>query len=150
MDGIYIFGGRNSNGLVSNKLKYLKPHVVNHKVISVEWPYIKQNGNPPCPRTGHSMSYLPCNNAIMIAGGRNDEVCKNMNTPYLDDIHLFLLDQKAWIPVKYTPFSQRIHRMGNHTSCTMTNSFSYEKTVLFGGITYSTVRGDEEHKHNKE
>ena len=88
----------------------------------------------------------------MIAGGRNDEECKNMSTPFLEDIHLFLLDQKAWIPVKYTPFSQRLLRLGNHTSCTMTNSFSYEKTILFGGITYSTVGGDDDHDstHKKD
>jgi hypothetical protein len=38
------------------------------------------------------MSFLPANLALLIVGGRNDEMCKNMNTPYLNDIHLFLLD----------------------------------------------------------
>jgi hypothetical protein len=38
------------------------------------------------------MSYLLANDAILIVGGRNDEECKNMSTPYLEDIHIYLLD----------------------------------------------------------
>jgi hypothetical protein len=38
------------------------------------------------------MSYLQANEALLIVGGRNDEECKNMSTPFLEDIHLFLLD----------------------------------------------------------
>jgi hypothetical protein len=99
MDGIYFFGGRNSDGLVSNKIKYLKPNIINNKVTSVEWFQIKQQGTPPCPRYGHSMSFLPLNNALVIIGGRNDLESKHSQTPFLNDIHLFLLDQKAWIKV---------------------------------------------------
>jgi hypothetical protein len=38
------------------------------------------------------MQYLPINQALLIVGGRNDDLCKNMSTPFLDDIHMFLLD----------------------------------------------------------
>ena len=76
------------------------------------------------------------NQALLIVGGRNDTECKNMSTPFLDDIHLFLLDQKAWVSVKYTPFSQRLYRLGNHSMATMSDSDRYEKTVVFGGITH--------------
>ena len=43
------------------------------------------------------MTYLPINQSIVIAGGRNDRECKNMNIPFLDDMYLFLLDLKSWI-----------------------------------------------------
>ena len=82
------------------------------------------------------MTFLPLNQALLIVGGRNDKECKNMSTPFLDDIHLFLLDQKAWVSVKYTPFSQRLYRLGNHSMATMSDSDRYEKTVVFGGITH--------------
>ena len=85
------------------------------------------------------MSYLPVNQALLIVGGRNDEVCKNLNTPFLNDIHLFLLDQKSWITVKYTPFSERLNRVGNQSMCTMADAEHFEKTVVFGGITHSTT-----------
>ena len=95
---------------------------------------------PPCGRVGHAMSYLPANQALLIVGGRNDEECKKMNTPFLNDIHLFLLDQKSWVSVKYTPFSQRLYRLGNHSMCTLTDGESFEKTFVFGGITHSRLQ----------
>lgn len=85
------------------------------------------------------MSYLPANSAILIVGGRNDNECKKLNTPFLNDIHLFLLDQKAWVSVKYNPTSERLYRMGNHSMCTITDGESYEKTYIFGGITESPI-----------
>jgi hypothetical protein len=108
------------------------------KVIGAEWLELKQQGQPPSKRFGHSMSHLACNNALLVVGGRNDELL-NSTTPFLNDVHLFLLDQKAWIQVKYTPFSERLLHLGNHSSCVLTNSHSFEKTVIFGGITYSTM-----------
>jgi len=85
------------------------------------------------------MTFLPLNNALLIVGGRNDDVCVNMSTPFLDDIHLFLLDQKAWVNVKYAPSSKRLYRLGNHCMATMTDSEGFEKTMIFGGITHSKI-----------
>ena len=85
------------------------------------------------------MSFLPLNNALMIVGGRNDDVCVNLSTPFLDDIHLFLLDQKAWVNVKYAPHSKFLYRLGNHCMATMTDAESFEKTIIFGGITHSKI-----------
>jgi hypothetical protein len=85
------------------------------------------------------MTFLPLNQALLIVGGRNDEVCKNLSTPFLEDIHLFLLDQKAWVSVKYTPTSQRLFRLGNHSMATMSDCETFEKTIVFGGITHSRV-----------
>lgn len=144
LDGIYYFGGKNSKGDLLTRLKYVKPHCIDGKVMSAEWQKIKQQGTPPCGRTGHTMTFLPVNQALLIVGGRNDEVCKNLNTPFLNDIHLFLLDQKAWVSVKYTPTSERLYRLGNHSMATMSNGEQYEKTMVFGGITHSQFRSPEE------
>merc|ERR1712224_328846 len=93
LDGIYYFGGKNAKGELINRLRYLKTSMSDEKVTGVEWVKIKQQGNPPCGRTGHSMCFLPVNQCLVVAGGRNDLECKSKNIPFLDDLHLFLLDQ---------------------------------------------------------
>ena len=67
-----------------------------------EFTQLKIQGAPPVARFGHTMSYLPCNNSIVIAGGRNDSMSSTNMTPFLNDIVLFLLDQKVWLNVKYS------------------------------------------------
>ena len=81
----------------------MRPTVSEGKVLGVEWNKIKQQGVPPCGRTGHTFSFLPINAALLVAGGRNDSMCMNLNIPFLDDMYLFLLDQKSWLRVKYIP-----------------------------------------------
>jgi hypothetical protein len=61
------------------------------------------------------MSYLPVSSAIVIAGGRNDTLCKDNITPLLNDIHIFLLDQKVWIQVKFALNSDKLDYIGNHS-----------------------------------
>ena len=85
--------------------------------MSVDWHKLPVGGQPPCGRIGHKLEYLPLSQAIILVGGRNDEVCKNKNIPYLDDIHLFLLEQKAWIQAVYIPKSLRLFSMSNHSMC---------------------------------
>lgn len=81
------------------------------------------------------MSFLPCNNSIVIAGGRNDELSSTNMSPFLNDLHLFLLDQKVWLNVKYSVNSDRISHLGNHCMSVVTDYESYEKVLIFGGIT---------------
>jgi hypothetical protein len=38
------------------------------------------------------MDFLPMNLALIVCGGRNDKECGNSSIPFLDDMHLFLLD----------------------------------------------------------
>jgi len=52
---------------------------------------------PPCGRTGHTMDYLDICKAIIVIGGRNDDVCRSQSIPFLDDMYLFLLEQKTWV-----------------------------------------------------
>ena len=85
-------------------------------------------------RFGHTMAYLPCNNSILIAGGRNDSLSAQNMTPFLNDLVLFMLDQKVWLNVKYSVNSDRIAHLGNHCMAVVSDNESYEKVLIFGGI----------------
>lgn len=78
--------------MLPNKLRYFKPVTVDRKVLHGEFVNLKVNGEGPCSRFGHTMSYLPVNNSLLIAGGRNDDLCRVNITPLLKDLYLFLLD----------------------------------------------------------
>ncbi len=121
--------------MLPNNLRYFKPVIVDKKVVHGEFQNIKTGGTAPCARFGHTMSFLPVNNALLVVGGRNDSLCKVNITPLLNDLHLFLLDQKVWIRVKYSFNSDRIENIGNHCMSVISDGQSYEKILLFGGIT---------------
>lgn len=70
----------------------------------------------------------------MIAGGRNDAMSSQNMTPFLNDLVLFMLDQKVWLNVKYSVNSDRIAHMGNHCMSVVSDNESYEKVLIFGGI----------------
>ena len=55
-------------------------------------------------------------------------------TPFMNDLVLFLLDQKVWLNVKYSVNSERIDFMGNHAMGVVTDNEAYEKVLIFGGI----------------
>ena len=55
-------------------------------------------------------------------------------TPFLNDLVLFLLDQKIWLNVKYSVNSDRISHIGNHCMGVVSDNESYEKVLIFGGI----------------
>ena len=108
--------------------------VIDGKVVHGEFVQIKSQGQPPSPRFGHTMAFLPCNNSIIIAGGRNDSLSATNMTPFLDDLTLFMLDQKVWLNVKYSVNSERIAHMGNHCMGVVSDNEAYEKILIFGGI----------------
>ena len=105
-----------------------------------EFVNIKSGGCAPSPRFGHTMSYLPVSNSILVVGGRNDELCKVNITPLLNDMFLFLLDQKVWIQVKNSWNSEKMDFVGNHCMSVVTDGESYERILLFGGIT-NVIKG---------
>jgi len=45
-----------------------------------------------------------------------------------------MLDQKVWLNVKYSVNSDRIALLGNHSMSVVTDNESYEKVLIFGGI----------------
>lgn len=80
------------------------------------------------------MAFLPVSNALVVTGGRNDDLCKENITPFLSDLHLFLLDQKVWINVKYSEFSQRLDHICNASISVVSDNQNFERIVVFGGI----------------
>lgn len=117
-----------------NKLRYFKPVVIDGKVVHGEFSTIKASGEAPAPRFGHTMCHLPCNQSLLIAGGRNDDMSKQNKTPFFNDLILFLLDQKVWLNVKYSVASERMDHIGNHCLGVVCDNESYEKVLIFGGI----------------
>jgi len=139
-DGIYFFGGKNAKGELQNKLRYFKPIVIDGKVVHGEFVMLKHTGGtPPTARFGHTMEYLPCNNSILIVGGRNDAMSVTNVTPFLNDLILFLLDQKVWLSVKHAVSSDKLSNIGNHCMSVVTDDESYEKVLIFGGIQNQVV-----------
>ena len=130
-----MFGGKNAAGELQGKLRYLKPTVVDGKVTGVDFVKIRQTGTAPCGRTGHTMGYLPQNQALLVVGGRNDDMCRAQSIPFLNDMHLFLLDQKMWLRIKYIPVSGQLCSIGNHAMAVAQDEYGREKVVIFGGIT---------------
>ena len=55
-------------------------------------------------------------------------------TPFLNDLVLFMLDQKVWLNVKYSINSDRMCPLGNHSMGVVSDGESYEKILIFGGI----------------
>ena len=72
-------------------------------------------GKIPIPRIGHTMCYLSHLHALLIVGGRNDEQSVNSNSPFLNDIHLYLFEQESWTEVKYMHHSNKLEKICNHT-----------------------------------
>lgn len=104
-EGIYYFGGKvGSKELNDNTLRYARVTTDAGCVYMFEFLPIKTSGVGPCARFGHSMVLLPQNHAICIVGGRNDENAQ----PVLNDLHIFLLDQKVWLKVKFSVHSERL------------------------------------------
>lgn len=107
---------------------------MDNKVVTGEFIHLKTSGLPPCPRFGHSMAFLPVSNAIVVTGGRNDDLCKKQITPFLSDLHLFLLDQKVWIKVKYSCDSDSLDNICNSSLSIVTDGDKFERIILFGGL----------------
>ncbi len=79
------------------------------------------------------MAFLPNSAALVLFGGRNDTLCAENITPMLNDLHLFLLDQKVWLQVKYSFDSERLSNVCN-SSMTVISDYQQEKIIIFGGL----------------
>ena len=49
-------------------------------------------------------------------------------------MHLFMLDQKAWVKLKYIPKSMQLCRISQHSMCVLNSNDRDQKFVIFGGI----------------
>lgn len=84
------------------------------------------------------MTYLQVNNALVVIGGRNDELCKGLVTPFLNDIYIYSLHQHTWQQVLLTdPIAassdNAINKLCNH-SAALVESTSSDKLLILGGV----------------
>ena len=78
INGIYYFGGKNIKGEFTNNLSHMKLQISETKSYNAEFVKVKYAGLPPLPRLGHTMSFLPVANALLVIGGNhiyNNKVC---------------------------------------------------------------------------
>lgn len=61
-------------------------------------------------------------------------MCQQNKTPFLNDIHLFNLENRTWYQVKYTDPSEQLSYLGNHCLTVMSDGDNFERIVVFGGI----------------
>lgn len=130
-EGVYIFGGINGEHELNPDLCILK---IGTKPVRIIKP--KANGQAPCPRCGHSAIYWEKLNALIIAGGINDELFSTKGTSCLDDIWALDVETITWTRVKITgaPFKSRhSHGMVGYDS----------QLVFFGGISEGRFVGAE-------
>ena len=53
-----------------NKLRFFKPVAIDGKIVHGEFQPFKVSGTPPVGRFGHTLNYMPCNNSLLVAGGK--------------------------------------------------------------------------------
>jgi hypothetical protein len=88
---LYIFGGKNEKGNLSNDLWIVR---VGHKPI--EWIKAETVGKKPSGRYLHSMNYYEEGNYLIVYGGKNDIDSISI----FNDIYLFELSRFEWIEIK--------------------------------------------------
>lgn len=116
LDGVYIFGGKDNNGLPTNLLQ--KFSIVPHNnTFKIETP--QTVGITPIERFGHAMHFLRQGLKLVVYGGRNDSLFTaygnsllsslRLGSNSLDDISILNLKYMAWCRVKvgFTSPSQR-------------------------------------------
>ena len=115
MEGIYIFGGRNSQGKPCNHLRviqlFCKPW--KHRVFDYKDEEIL--GVPPRERWGHAMHFIAKTMKIVIYGGRNDNLYESLGSSSLEDICILDLKYMVWCSVRTKGFSPKPRY--NFSSC---------------------------------
>jgi len=128
--GLYIFGGKTSEGELSNDLWVL---ILGQK--PVYWEKVKTNGTPPSPRYCHTMDYYEKSNFLIIHGGRNDYLSSNSA---LDDTYILDLHNLGWVKIKLysnIPNFKVFSRYG-HKSILFSN-----KLIILGGVNNNNYVG---------
>ena len=131
-EGIYVFGGKDENGKVSNLMKILT--FSNNKVL---WEFPKIKGTPPSPRFGHTMLLYEKLGLLIIYGGTNGKSEDKVSMENPNHVFVFSLELMAWmatLSVGKFPKSMRY----NHAAAIMGDSL-----VIFGGLEAKTYASDE-------
>ena len=103
-DQVYLFGGYDGTW-VRNDMYTL----CNILSASPVWHILSLSGPSPCPRSGHTATYLPYCHSILIFGGFNGD----KNT-YFNDVHLLDIDAKCWKNIICT--GDTVHKREAHTA----------------------------------
>ncbi|CAD8063649.1 unnamed protein product [Paramecium sonneborni] len=120
--GVYIFGGLDSNGHYLDKLIKID---VRRRPIYIE--EVQSKGRAPISRCQHSMTYIELTQQIIIYGGKNDDI----NTQgFLNDLYILEIRNLSWsfVDVKRYPTSGR---------CSHSAAVIDEKLFVFGGVNYT-------------
>ena len=128
--GLYIFGGKTSEGILSNDLWVL---ILGQK--PVYWEKVKTNGTSPSPRYCHTMDFYEKSNFLIIHGGRNDYLSSNSA---LDDTFILDLQNLGWVKIKLysnIPNFKVFSRYG-HKSILFSN-----KLIILGGVNNNNYVG---------
>lgn len=96
-EGIYFYGGINSDGYSIGTLSILKIQRKNFQWIQPE-----VSGTPPPARYGHSMHYIDWMNSIVVFGGRYDSdfLSADKIPKVLNDLWMLTLKDLEWRQVK--------------------------------------------------
>ncbi|CAD8166028.1 unnamed protein product [Paramecium pentaurelia] len=121
--GIYIFGGLDSNGHYLDKLIKID---VRRRPIFIE--EVQSKGKTPISRCQHSMTYVELSQQIVIYGGKNDDI----NTQgFLNDLHILEIRNLSWTSVEirgHHPISGR---------CSHSAAVIDDRLFIFGGVNYT-------------
>jgi Rab9 effector protein with kelch motifs len=99
-EGIFIFGGRSSNGEAIGDLKVIKLGVKPLQVKTIE-----TKGLGPSGRYMHSINYLESLNICVVYGGRDDSHQENIkNDMFLMDMESYTWVQVAHLGIPYANF----------------------------------------------
>lgn len=117
-EGVYIFGGLDSNKKCTQKLWIVK---IGKKPVDILEP--RTHGKPPLPRKLCIMTSLDEINLLVIHGGKNDQ----LHPEYLNDIVILDMETFHWIHPKQK--SDEPTQLAEHCG------FSYQnKVFILGGL----------------
>lgn len=81
-------------------MRNLKLSALDGVVKFAEWVKVEgvYTGKPPGPRVGNTLTYLPTLDALVVVGGRNDEICRGgqETIPFMNDVYVYSIEQKLW------------------------------------------------------
>ncbi|CAK73463.1 unnamed protein product (macronuclear) [Paramecium tetraurelia] len=120
--GIYIFGGLNSNGHYLDKLIRID---VRRRPLFIE--EVQSKGSAPISRCQHSMTYVDQSKQIVIYGGKNDDI--NVQG-FLNDLHILEIRNFSWTQVDVRGYST----LGR---CSHSAAAIDDKLYIFGGVNYT-------------
>ncbi len=116
--GLYIFGGKNKENYLSNKLIIIKLGK-----IPLEYKTIEPLGKGPSPRFMSSMNFFEPGNFLIIHGGKNE--FNSLNDTYILEVH-----RMEWLKVDFE--DNNINLVKNR--CSHQSVIQGNELIIFGGM----------------